>query len=268
MLVQKSGQVDVINAVWDFLVGDKPREVIHYSSRWSDAPEPADCAFPARCIRHGLPVVREHWLWQGADVGQYRKMLYDYEDPRVDLQGRGFLGFGKVHVRDADRRSKTTTSFDNATRSGTIYPYAGLPKVVMHVAPILHEPPPSLPAVVRARITRTETFYHLKHTAFSAHFVHPFAWTSNEWEQDVLLKTDGVDVPHYPPAFYERRRSGNFEYDDYGNRTNSEEVTQGGVRRILHTPCLGVLLRKLRERSMGSGRARRSLTIGLDARRA
>ncbi|HLM73963.1 MAG TPA: hypothetical protein VK459_14760, partial [Polyangiaceae bacterium] len=181
--------------------------------------------------------MREHWSWQGADVGQYRKMLYAYEDPRVDLQGRGFLGFGEVRVRDADRLSETTTSFDHAARSGTIYPYAGLPKVVTHVAPILKEPPPSLPAVVRARVTRTETSYNLKHvSAFKTHFVHPFEWTSDEWEQDVLLKPDGIDVPYHPPALYQRRRSGLFEYDDYGNRTKAVEATQGGVRRVLETP--------------------------------
>jgi YD repeat-containing protein len=235
VLLQKPGQVDVIKAIGD-AVTKEPREIIHYSHQGSDAPEPAACAFPQRCIRHGMPVVREHWTWQGSEIGQYRKVLYEYQDPRVDLQGRGFLGFGEVRVRDVDRGSETIISFDHGKRVGTIYPEAGLPKTVTHVAPILDGPPPSQPATVRARITEVENTYQVKQlNGGKTHAVHPLEWTSSEWEQDVLLKPGGVEVPYDPGASILRKRSGSFEFDAYGNATKIVEQTQDGVRRVLET---------------------------------
>jgi RHS repeat-associated protein len=235
VLLQKPGQVDVVRAIGDSVTKD-PREVIHYSNQWSDAPESAACSFPQRCIRHGMPVVREHWTWQGSDVGQYRKVLYDYQDPRVDLHGRGFSGFGKVRVRDVDRGSETSITYNHGKRDGTIYPEAGLPKTVTHVAPILEGAPPSLPATVRARITEVQNSYALKLlNGDRTHAVHPSEWISSEWEQDVILNPDGVEVPFDPSASIVRKRSGSFEFDEYGNGTKVEEETQGGVRRVLKT---------------------------------
>ena len=57
---------------------------------------------PQRCMREGFAVVREHDVYQGADVqtssAHPRSFLYSYEDPRFDVRGRGFLGFGTVRV--------------------------------------------------------------------------------------------------------------------------------------------------------------------------
>jgi hypothetical protein len=156
VLLQKPGQIDVVRGIWDDLVGEHAREVLEYSHQWSDNPEPATCAFPQRCVRHGIPVVREHRTWQGERVGRYRTLRYAYEDPRVDLQGRGFLGFGKVRVRDEDRLSETTITFAHHVNFFGFYPYAGLPKTVTHIAPILEESPLSLPAAARARVTKVE----------------------------------------------------------------------------------------------------------------
>src|SRR6185436_18626178 len=118
---QKSGQIDVVHAVWDFPIAEHAREIIEYSNAWSDSPKPATCAYPQRCIKHGFPVVREHKTWQGDDIGQYQTTQYSYEDPRVDLRGRGSLGFGEVRIWDVDRKSETTITFDHETRFGTIY---------------------------------------------------------------------------------------------------------------------------------------------------
>jgi hypothetical protein len=120
VLLQKPGQVDVIKAIGD-AVTKEPREIIHYSHQGSDAPEPAACAFPQRCIRHGMPVVREHWTWQGSEIGQYRKVLYEYQDPRVDLQGRGFLGSARCASATWIGGARRSSRFDHGKAGRHVY---------------------------------------------------------------------------------------------------------------------------------------------------
>ncbi|MBP9174852.1 MAG: hypothetical protein KBF54_09900, partial [Rhizobiales bacterium] len=68
----------------------------------------------------------------GGDLATNRYKNYRYEDPRMDLTGRGFLGFGKVTVFDPQLRSQTVTEFDHATSSEAL----GVPPgVTAHVVP-------------------------------------------------------------------------------------------------------------------------------------
>lgn len=50
-----------------------------------------------------------------------------YQDARVSLLGRGWLGFGKVIETDQQTGVVTTTTYDNTTLYGSAYPYAKRP---------------------------------------------------------------------------------------------------------------------------------------------
>jgi RHS repeat-associated protein len=52
-----------------------------------------------------------------------------YADGRVDLHGRGWLGFGRTIMTDQQTHAQTTTTYDNATMVGTAYPFAHRPHV-------------------------------------------------------------------------------------------------------------------------------------------
>ena len=64
--------------------------------------------------------MREHDIYQGADAASLsgtpsQRHLYNYQDPRSDVHGRGFLGFGTVRHWEPDRIAETITTYDNAT---------------------------------------------------------------------------------------------------------------------------------------------------------
>lgn len=239
VLRQRPGNVDILTGIQD--EGHvRPREQVFYSPDWSDgSPAPPSCTYPQRCLRHGLLVVREHRVDQGAAVGGYRRALYEYDDPRVDLRGRGFLGFGRQRIRDPDRPAETTITFDHQTEVDGIYPYAGLPATVTHAVPILEQqfsgpsPPPIQP---RARVTFTEHQYQLRRLHQDrTYFVPESRWTADEWEENVLIEPDRLVLLQSPNVPALRRRRGSVSHDDFGNLLTLIEETVGGVRREVRT---------------------------------
>jgi RHS repeat-associated protein len=204
----------------------------------------AACRYPQRCIRQGIDVVREH-----ARVGAGRH-FYAYEDPRADLRGRGFLGFGKVRVWDAYRGTETTTTYDHTTRDHEIYPYALLPTEVLVVMPIVEQAAPGQPfqqpkraparLVKRVNVYATKWLHEDRRGGFQTrpYFVHPESWTTWEWEQDVDIDWNERTVTHIPapttpPARVLRKRDGSFQFDDYGNVVEEKVATDGGVARSI-----------------------------------
>ena len=55
---------------------------------------------------------------------------FTYADARNDLLGRGWLGFGQIQMTDHQTQKQTVTTYDNATRVGSAYPFAHRPKRV------------------------------------------------------------------------------------------------------------------------------------------
>ena len=230
VLEQTPGPVDVVIEVGDQFVGEYAREKIFYSEHWSDKPKAASCVFPQRCIKHGMTVVREHWLWQGERVNEYRKLAYEYQDPRMDMHGRGFLGFGKFVERDLDRWSQTITTFDHATSLAGKYPYAGLPKTVEHIAPIFEEAPNAFPFILPARRTLTVYDYAMKPKSFGLTYeVEPEHSYSFEYELEVSGNAPFEVQPIAGSEVLMRQRGTKTAFDPYGNLELQERWTVGGV---------------------------------------
>jgi RHS repeat-associated protein len=218
------------------------RERFVYSRAFSDAPEvqdPATCVYPARCIEHGMTVVREHWVSPGeALLPAYDRTFYSYERPRMDLRGRGFLGFGEVRTWDPDGFRESRTTFDNVTRvllSGReVYPFAGLPAAVHEAVPLLEQPVdvpsgplPLLP--VNARFIDSTTNYRIDEPTFASHLVQVSRWTSVESEGDVHVGATGLVSAGVATPL--RTRAGTLDYDVWGNTISSGTTTTGGVSR-------------------------------------
>jgi hypothetical protein len=151
-LEQGQDDADLLAVVWDDDASKEPRLQVEYGrtnpADWASA----TCTFPTLCLRHGARVVASV---SGLDVGS--PTYYRFEEPRLDLGGRGFLGYATVRVWNPARPMERTTTFDNVTRVGTIYPNAQRPKSVRTVVPIVDHGPeerPDLGDDVRLRAAR------------------------------------------------------------------------------------------------------------------
>ena len=227
------------------------REEIRYSNEWSDDPDAKGdytCAYPLRCIRHGFPVVRNvisraHLVdadFIERQVGA-RWLNYSYEDPVSDLRGRGFLGFGTVHVWDPHRPMETITKYDHRTADSGFYPGASRPRSVTTVVPIMTQDLVNAGATtVTARVTRSEYAYTLRSlNSGLSHAVLATESLTKEWQQPVTIdwftfSSFNHDARHVIGVFddnsYPQREVYASDYfDDYGNLMSSTRWTQGGA---------------------------------------
>ncbi len=88
------------------------------------------CTYPQRCVTNTQWVVSRVERDAGLpDVDVVRTEDHRYEDARVDLRGRGFLGFARHVVTAQPSGEVVDTRFDNATFDARIqdYPFAGRP---------------------------------------------------------------------------------------------------------------------------------------------
>lgn len=95
------------------------------------------CSYPLVCPASGGSIVAWHRI--ATNVDSWDKYHHNYGQARLDLQGRGWLGFAEHSVRRDQTEELTVTKFDNSTRvvaataehpAATVYPYAGIPKEV------------------------------------------------------------------------------------------------------------------------------------------
>jgi RHS repeat-associated protein len=113
-------------------VGDVgPRVEVEYAtlSAAGFAHTPGTCTYPRTCLTQGGSVVRIHREYHGAGWNQF---VHSYQGARVDVTGRGWLGFDRHTVVDMRLGAITETEFDNVTRvvgsTTDLYPYAHLPR--------------------------------------------------------------------------------------------------------------------------------------------
>ncbi len=229
-------------------VGDesapRPSEVVSYSQRWwLGTRATVTCAHPLRCLRSGMNVVTEHDVYQGADLDAYKKHIYSYDDPRYDVQGRGFLGFATVRQWNPDRPSETITTYDNgATALGGLY-QAFLPTVVRHYVPTdplpFEESAQPYLKTANVRISETRAGYSNQFTnGILTHFNYLDSWQSDEWESVANIDmTPGIPrhFADYGAKTKLRTRTGTRSVDHYGNETYRAERTEGGVSSEVKT---------------------------------
>ncbi len=89
------------------------------------------CAYPLNCVFRGMTAVSQFSLrTDPTDTTDSfaRRFNFAYASPRVDMRGRGWLGFAKRTMFDAQTGAVVETTFPDATSlMGTSYPYANLP---------------------------------------------------------------------------------------------------------------------------------------------
>lgn len=246
--IQAKPTRDLMSAVADETLEDRPTEKVIYSQRWSaDSVAPIACQHPQRCLRRGMNVVAEHDVYQGADVDAYEHHLYTYDDPRTDVHGGGFLGFATVREWNPDRPSETITTYDNTptTKPGIYRSFLPVvERTYVPVDPIDPADKRSSPETLKVRISETTSHYQL-HLPFPAagfpsfagktHFFYRDAWASTEWESSAKLIWSPAEriSNHFtessPPQPALRVRNGYREVNDYGNEIYSQVSTVGGV---------------------------------------
>jgi RHS repeat-associated protein len=258
VLNNQSADVDLLIRAWDL---DVVRLGVQYGrTNPADAPFTSCNAFPQVCVRQGMPVVASLF---GPDVGA--AVYYRFENPRMDLHGRGFLGYDTMREWQPFRPSERTTTFNNVlsvteTLGGTqhrIYPYAGRPASVTTVTGLVNHdatwmnpsggganqvPPWSAPGSetsgMSARIASSTIGYTTQITPGGAgYLVTPINATTNEWEGAVTVDwtaSDAVHLSYTTPSSYLTTRHGTYSYDGYANLTSSNEYTTGGIHDIVN----------------------------------
>lgn len=136
VLKRRGGPPDQLLGVGVGAVG--PRVQIAYTGL-ADAAVPGQCSYPQNCPVSGGSVVLRHQVANG-DPGGWNVFTHSYREPRVDLSGRGWLGFAEHTVLDWRAGVTTVTEFDNITRDdaggSTVYPYAQLPERTTVTVPL------------------------------------------------------------------------------------------------------------------------------------
>jgi RHS repeat-associated protein len=86
----------------------------------------AGCTYPRHCPQRGRWLVSEVRRSTGVARQPMTTERHSYARAAVDLAGRDWLGFSGHTVTNVERGSETVYQFDNLTRVGNMYPFAGL----------------------------------------------------------------------------------------------------------------------------------------------
>ena len=161
------------------------------------------CVWPQVCARHPGTIVVAHRI--DAYSTEERVVTYDYADLRTDLLGRGSLGMGYRRITDVGTGSTTEENYDNETRSGTRYPFAGIPSRTWSVSMIDDDNA----IAVENRFVRKEILYRGGDIAM----LRLQASHQNTWEVDWPPGGGAVDpanVAHSVSSLYSSFDSLNF----------------------------------------------------------
>jgi RHS repeat-associated protein len=240
MYLQRSeGHSDLLIEVQDGETPSQPSLQVTYGRTDPTSWAGSTCTYPTLCVRRGAEVVTSI---SGLDVGP--AALYSFEEPRLDMRGRGFLGYATVRLWSPSRPMERTTTFDNVTRVGTIYPNAHRPKSVRTVTPIVDHDRNGVvgePASGNARVSLTIYDYGLRQTGSGlSSFIYAAAVHEKEWEESVAIDWNlsarvhitGIDGPgpYGPP----RQHEVSFRVDEYNNLLGLSESTLGGVNHDIN----------------------------------
>ena len=222
---------DLMTEVWNESA-PKASEIVTYAQEWAPPSASSVCAYPQYCLHRALNLVKSHAVYQGADVDAYRTRWFGYDDPRLDVRGRGFLGFARVREWDPERPSETITYYDNVSFDGVYYAF--LPKRVVRYVPVQLVPSSGQGGTqsLGIRVTETETDYETYWTpGGKTFFRHPTSWRSSEWDTTAVLDWSLSVERHFGNFGTQtplRERNGSYTFDVFGNVTNVHAETVGG----------------------------------------
>jgi RHS repeat-associated protein len=123
---RESKKADLLASMTDSLGAKTEVKYAPMSDRSVFEPATETCSYPLHCPRRGRWLVREVTRSTGVASTPTRRELHQYSGARADLSGRDWLGFAQHVVTDEARNSETVYEFDNITRQGRFYPFAGL----------------------------------------------------------------------------------------------------------------------------------------------
>jgi len=170
-------------------------------------------AYPQHAVPLTTWVVSLHQFDDG--IGGTRGMQYSYQDGRVDLRGRGFIGFASQTVTDLQTRAAVTTEYDNATTAPgtTLYLYAKVPRRIVST---VSDGPSTWTSEQRFQYTVGQGSHN-----------QPFLYASNvHTDRSELVPPSSQFVLISSSTMLQTR-------DAYGNATGAEtqaDVIVGGVR--------------------------------------
>ncbi|MET7458684.1 VCBS repeat-containing protein, partial [Streptomyces sp. NPDC005574] len=187
-------------------------ETVVYAPMWTDHTEKLGdytASYPQVAVRRAMTVVRRvdsrsHNVEHATSTASARSVYYSYLDPILDLQGRGFVGFGTVQTWEPDQPRQTVAVYPHRqTVNGVFYPSAGSPSTVTTTVPILTSAEAAdYPATAKARVTRTTYTPEVLHpepgASHPVYAVLNHYTTTKEWEQtaaDKLVHLDWSGTP-------------------------------------------------------------------------
>lgn len=190
------------------------------------------CTFPVRCLRAGGQVVS---MYTRSAPGGLTYTFYDYEDARTDVQGRGYLGFGRRHEFQTDSGRDTNIEYGIGVRQHGAYPLAA--------TPIARRDDEAIDSAV-TRVETEDTNYDVDWSFGNRVFrVRP---------HDVAQRTyefSGSAPATLDPSKARRTKLTTNTWDSFGNLTNQDVRKSGsvvpesggapipatGTRTVLHT---------------------------------
>jgi len=232
VLLQDQSAPDVITEVWDEGAKDS-RLAVGYSHDWTDHDEVIEsCSPPLRCIRRGIPVVRQ--MTSHTEAQPYT-LYYSYADPVVHVL-QGFEGFGTFRVWDPHQSTETTMTFDHKNPIDGHYALSATPKTVTQVKALAAISAESPPSRVKARITSVTNefgYRQLNQGKSWTVFTQNTQTVESEGDVAVNLQTD----PHLAviTKLPFRTTSSVSTHDDYGNVTHSATGIANGTTQTVDT---------------------------------
>ncbi len=180
--------------------------------------------YPMICAAAGSSVVSQHRERMPEAKNGWASFDHSYEGARMDLRGRGWLGFAEHTVLDRRNGTYSVTTYDNATREGgtdgapEIYPYAMLPKTVTTTVPGMHYSH----ALRRVVTNEREVRRHIG-GGYAVELRHV-----TETEQERAVGESDWRDPF-------QKRFADIEYDGFGNQVSTVTRADFGRRTTVET---------------------------------
>jgi RHS repeat-associated protein len=242
--------------------GDKPRQEATQTSPIGEPSSPTGplpCAWPTSCPRRGAPVVRTHVVFRGTNTdgtAMWQRSYHRFLQPRVDLLGRGSLGFQTHDAWDRERGEWTHRGFDNTSIhdpdpdhwGGRHFPYVGRASTT-RVTPRAAVPTPAELAdffntgpglddshKTDVRIRSQNTDYTLRdHAGDRVLEVLPTSSLSSESETTAVPWLTGTPEYVSIATGYAHVVHTTSEFDAYGNPTSVTSTRGGGSGGVVTT---------------------------------